>query len=198
MNIAVFGGAFNPIHTGHVMLAERVVQECKIDKVIFIPTYISPHKETTKSVSYIDRMNMCELATCDKSSFVVSDIESKIAGKSYSYITLQKLKETYSEDKLFLIVGADMYLSLMSWKKPETIFRLCDIITCPRDEGNYNSLLEYSYILKDKGCKTHILKEPIIKLSSTYIRENPVRAYDKGFINPKVFDYIKKHGLYNQ
>lgn len=196
MNIALFGGAFNPIHIAHTLLAKRAMNEFYIDKVIFMPTYISPHKNTTKSVSYQHRINMVHLATDDEENFIVSDYESKIEGNSYSYLTLEHLKKKYPNDKLFLIIGADMYVSLLQWKNPEIIFNLCDIITCPRDEENYNSLLEYSKILENNSCVSHIMKNPVMMLSSTLIRENPRLSYEKGFLNKKVFDYIIEHNLY--
>ena len=196
MNIALFGGAFNPIHIAHTLLAKRAMNEFSVDKVIFMPTYISPHKNTTKSVSYQHRMNMVRLATEDEDNFLVSDYESKIEGNSYSYLTLKHLKKDYPHDKLFLIVGADMYISLLKWKNPQIIFELCDIITCPRDEENYNSLLEYSKILENHSCVSHIMKKPVMMLSSTIIRENPRLSYEKGFLDKKVFDYIIRHNLY--
>lgn len=196
MNIAVLGGAFNPIHNAHTGLAEKVLQNFDIDKVIFIPTFISPHKDTTKSVSFEDRCNMCLLACEDNSDFVVSDIESKIEGASYTYKTLLKLKEIYPDDKFFLIVGADMYLYFLKWKCPEKLFELAEIITCPRDEDDYNSLLEYYELLKEYGCKTHFLKEPIMVLSSTMVRENPELSFKKGYLKNNVYKYIKQHKLY--
>jgi nicotinate-nucleotide adenylyltransferase len=196
MKIALFGGAFNPIHLAHIRLAEYAKAECSIDKVLFMPTYDSPHKSTTKAVPYKDRMEMCRLAVKDNDDFIVSDVESTIKGKSYSYVTLEKLKNIYPNDKLYLIIGADMYLSLLNWKNPERIFQLSDIITCPRDNGDYNSILEYSKHLKSFGCCSHILKEPIMDLSSTLIRNNLSKYYELGLVDKKVYDYAVKHNLY--
>ena len=196
MNIALYGGAFNPIHTAHILLAKEVVNTFDIQKVLFMPTFQSPHKDTTKSVSYEDRMNMCSLAVGNDSSFEVSDLESKIVGKSYSYITLNRLKEIYPKDNLYMIIGADMYLTLLEWKNPLEIFRLANIITSPRDDGDYKTLLDYSKELSSYGCKTLMLTSPIMELSSTMIRENPKKAYESGYINKAVYDYIKEHNLY--
>ncbi|MGN1132130.1 MAG: nicotinate (nicotinamide) nucleotide adenylyltransferase [Ruminococcus sp.] len=196
MNIALFGGAFNPIHKAHILLAERAMEEFDIDRTILMPTYISPHKNTTARVSYNHRMAMCRLASKDDSRFIVSDLESHIEGKSYSYKTLSILKEQYNDDNLFMIIGADMYMSLLSWKNPQQIFDLASIITCPRDNDDYNSLLEYSKVLKKEGCSSYILKEPIMQLSSTYIRENVSLASKQDFIDKSVYEYIEKNKLY--
>ncbi len=196
MKIAVFGGAFNPIHIAHINLVKEAVKNFHMDKVIFMPTFESPHKDTTKSVSFKDRLNMCRLATCNYDTFEVSDLESRIKGKSYSYITLGMLKEIYPDDTLYMIVGADMYLSIMRWKNPEEIFRLANIFTCPRDEGDYETLLKYSRTLSKYGCRTSMLTSPIMQLSSTMIRNNPERAFKKGWLNKNVYNYIKEHKLY--
>lgn len=196
MRLALFGGAFNPIHKAHTGLAKNIISKNIADKIIFMPTFISPHKETTKSVSYKDRMEMCSIAIKDNPDFVLSDLESKIQGNSYSYITLSMLKEIYPKDKLYLIVGADMYMSILSWKNPEKIFSIADIITCPRDGEDYNSLLEYSKKLEEYNCVTKILKEPIMELSSTSIRNNLEENYLKGYIDKNVYQYIKQHKLY--
>lgn len=196
MNIALFGGAFNPIHKAHILLAERAMDEFCIDKTILMPTFISPHKDTTSGVSYIHRLAMCNLATKGDNRFIVSDLESHIKGKSYSYKTLSILKEEYKEDKLFMIIGADMYMSLLKWKNPKEIFSLASIITCPRDNDDYNSLSEYSKVLKKEGCSSFILKEPIMQLSSTYIRENVSLANKQDYLDKSVYEYIAKNGLY--
>jgi nicotinate-nucleotide adenylyltransferase len=196
MKIALFGGAFNPIHLAHIRLAEYAQKEYSINKVMFMPTFESPHKSTTKSVDYKDRMAMCKLATMNNPDFIVSDIESKIKGKSYSYKTLEVLKSIYPKDKLYLIIGADMYLSLLNWKNPHKIFQLADIITCPRDNEDYNSLCEYSRVLESNGCCSHILRQPIMELSSTLVRNDLSKFYELGLVNKKVYDYAKKHNLY--
>ena len=196
MNIALFGGAFNPIHKAHILLAQKAMNEFDIDKTILMPTFISPHKDTTSTVSYYHRMSMCSLATRGDSRFVVSDLESHIEGKSYSYKTLSILKEQYKEDNLFMIIGADMYMSLLKWKNPQDIFSLTSIITCPRDNDDYNSLIEYSKVLKKEGCSSFILKEPIMQLSSTYIRENVALASIQDYLDKEVYEYIVKNKLY--
>lgn len=196
MNIALFGGAFNPIHKAHILLAQKAMDEFYIDKTILMPTFISPHKDTTSKVSYSHRMAMCSLASKSDQRFIVSDLESHIEGKSYSYKTLSILKEEYKEDNLFMIIGADMYMSLLSWKNPKEIFHLASIITCPRDNDDYNSLLEYSMVLQKEGCTSYILQEPIMQLSSTYIRENISQANKREFIDKSVYEYIEKNKLY--
>ncbi|MFQ9784942.1 MAG: nicotinate-nicotinamide nucleotide adenylyltransferase [Ruminococcus sp.] len=87
MNIAIFGGAFNPIHKAHTTLAENVLKECNVEKVIFRPTFISPHKSMQYAVPFEHRVNMCKIATKDNDNFIVSTLEENFKGKSYTYRT---------------------------------------------------------------------------------------------------------------
>ena len=102
MNIAIFGGAFNPIHKAHTTLAENVLKECNVEKVIFIPTFISPHKSMQYAVPFEHRVNMCKIATKDNDNFIVSTLEENFKGKGYTYRTLEELKKLYPNDNLFL------------------------------------------------------------------------------------------------
>ena len=196
MNIAIFGGAFNPIHKAHTTLAENVLKECNVEKVIFIPTFISPHKSMQYAVPFEHRVNMCKIATKDNDNFIVSTLEENFIGKSYTYRTLEELKKLYPNDNLFLVTGADMYLTFLQWKNPDEIFSLATLITCPRDDGDYNSLVEYSKVLEQHKGKSIILKEPIMELSSTMVRDDVNEAFKRDLIDKNVFEYIRNNQLY--
>lgn len=196
MNIALFGGAFNPIHKAHTTLAENVLSECDIDQVIFMPTFISPHKSMEFAVPFQHRVNMCKIATKDNDKFFVSTLEENFNGKSYTFQTLKELKKIYPNDNLFLVTGADMYLTFLQWKNPDEIFRLATLITCPRDDGDFKSLIEYSKVIEKHNGKSIILKEPIMDLSSTLVREDVKDAYMNNLIDQEVYEYIKDNNLY--
>ena len=122
--IGILGGTFNPIHNGHIQMAKYSHDAAKLDKVILMPTFVPPHKESANLVSCEHRFNMCRLASAELPYAEVSDFEIKLEGKSYTYRTLQLLKSQNENDDFYFIVGADMFLSMQNWKNPEIIFRL--------------------------------------------------------------------------
>lgn len=200
MKTGVFGGTFNPVHKGHIMLAEYCMESVGLDRIIMIPTAVPPHKISNNLASENDRLNMCKLACRGKENFFVSDIEIKRQGKSYTYETLTQLKEIYPDDHLYTIMGADMFLTLNRWKNPEIIFEKSSIITIPRDEENKLELENfYNKVLKAMGASSVILPNPVMSVSSTFIRENLDNfnlisdMLDKG-----VYDYIIKNNLYRK
>ncbi|WP_418546196.1 nicotinate-nucleotide adenylyltransferase [Ruminococcus bromii] len=200
MKTGVFGGTFNPVHKGHIMLAEYCMDSVGLDRIIMIPTAVPPHKISNNLASENDRLNMCKLACRGKENFFVSDIEIKRQGKSYTYETLTQLKEIYPDDHLYTIMGADMFLTLNRWKNPEIIFEKSSIITIPRDEENKLELENfYNKVLKAMGASSVILPNPVMSVSSTFIRENLdnfnliSNMLDKG-----VYDYIIKNNLYRK
>nr|WP_302119947.1 nicotinate-nucleotide adenylyltransferase [uncultured Ruminococcus sp.] len=200
MKTGVFGGTFNPVHKGHIMLAEYCMDSVGLDRIIMIPTAVPPHKISNNLASENDRLNMCKLACRGKENFFVSDIEIKRQGKSYTYETITQLKEIYPDDHLYTIMGADMFLTLDRWKNPEIIFEKSSIITIPRDEENKHELENfYNKVLKAMGASSVILPNPVMSVSSTFIRENLDNfnlisdMLDKG-----VYDYIIKNNLYRK
>ena len=200
MKTGVFGGTFNPVHKGHIMLAEYCMDSVGLDRIIMIPTAVPPDKISDNLASENDRLNMCKLACRGKENFFVSDIEIKRQGKSYTYETLTQLKEIYPDDHLYTIMGADMFLTLNRWKNPEIIFEKSSIITIPRDEENKHELENfYNKVLKAMGASSVILPNPVMSVSSTFIRENLDNfnlisdMLDKG-----VYDYIIKNNLYRK
>lgn len=200
MKTGIFGGTFNPVHKGHIMLAEYCMESVGLDRIIMIPTAVPPHKISNDLASEDDRLNMCKLACRGKENFFVSDIEIKRQGKSYTYETLTQLKEIYPDDHLYTIMGADMFLTLDRWKNPKIIFEKSSIITIPRDEENKHELENfYNKVLKAMGASSVILPNPVMSVSSTFIRENLDNfnlisdMLDKG-----VYDYIIKNNLYRK
>ena len=116
MKIGMFGGSFNPIHNGHIELAKAMYKELKLDKLLIMPSYIPPHKFVDSAAFPDQRFEMCCLAAKDIDGFEVSNIEIKRQGASYTYLTLKELKAIYPEDELYLLMGADMFMTLQDWK----------------------------------------------------------------------------------
>lgn len=200
MKIGIFGGTFNPIHKGHILLAEYCRKSAKLDKIILIPTYTPPHKAGSNLADAGHRLNMCRIACRDYRYCEVSDIEIERRGKSYTCDTLTSLKELYPTDELFLIVGADMFLTLDKWKNPEIIFDKAKIITIPRDNSDYNVLCGYyDKVLKPLFCNALILPKSVMNVSSTFIRENIDNTDLIGsLVDRNVYDYIVKNNLYRK
>lgn len=198
--IGIFGGTFNPIHNGHILLAKYCKSELGLDRVLLIPTYSPPHKANDDLENEIDRLNMCRIV-CDKlEGFEVSDIEIKRKGKSYSYQTLTSLKEKYPDDELFFIMGADMFLSLDKWKNPDIIFKKASMIVVPRDTLDVGELENYyKNVIAPMGAKAYILSNSVLQVSSTYIREN-IENYNiiKDLIDSRVYHYIISNKLYRK
>lgn len=197
MNIAMFGGSFNPIHLGHTKLIKAIVKECDIQKLILVPTGITPHKSNKEMVSDFHRFNMCKLATDDFDFVEVSDIEIKREGKSFTYITINSLKELYPKDNLHLIVGADMFMTLQDWKNPDVIFKNAKIIAIPRDDVDYNKLLVQSEFLNKLGAECYVLKDSVMDVSSSEIRNKIGESIDvSDLLSPEVLKYINDNDLY--
>lgn len=196
--IGILGGTFNPIHNGHIQMAKYSHDAAKLDKVILMPTFVPPHKESANLVSCEHRFNMCRLASAELPYAEVSDFEIKLEGKSYTYRTLELLKLQNKNDEFFFIVGADMFLSMQNWKNPEIIFELATVIAIPRDKDSVSQLSNhYENVLKKMGAKAIVLKDSVLTVSSTYIRDNiDNQSALQSLIDSRVYNYIKENNLY--
>ena len=196
MKIGLFGGSFNPIHDGHIHLAKSINDEVRLDKIIFIPSKISPHKSNKEYVSNEHRFNMCKLAIQDIPNFEVSDFELSREGISYSIYTVRYFKEKYPTDELYLLIGSDMLLTFNEWKEYQEIMSKVTLAVISRENGDYDTLLKKSKELSKYG-KIIIPKVSPIEVSSTGIRKN-IR-FNKDYscnLNEKVVQYIKSNNLY--
>ena len=146
MKTGILGGTFDPIHTGHLNIAKKIIADLSLDRIIFIPNGNPPHKERIMA-SQNERQNMVKYAVsgCDK--FEVDSMEMFKIGNLYTYKTLEQLKEKYPQDKLYFICGADNITEISRWKNPQRIFELSALIFINRpgykiDENALNSLKE--------------------------------------------------------
>lgn len=197
MNIAIFGGSFNPIHLGHIKLIEAIKNEFHIDKVLIIPTGITPHKSNREMVSEVHRYNMCKIATAHLDYVEVSDLEINRNGKSYTYLTLNSLKEKYTTDNLYLVVGGDMFLTLQDWKNPLEIFKTAEILAVPRNDMDFSVLKEHSLTLSKLGAKSLILKNTVMTVSSSEVRLKLKDKLDVSeLLSKEVLTYIIDNNLY--
>lgn len=196
--IAMFGGSFNPPHLGHFELAETVIDRLNLDLLLLVPVFIPPHKTGEYMAAPEHRLNMCRIFERYNPKIKTSDIEISRGGSSYTVDTLQRLKALYPDTKLYLIVGADMYMTLQSWKNPEEICSLAAICTVSRNGDDVEMLKNHSRFLKRFNCESVIISDRVMSVSSTQVR-NGVKSGNQAdsLVLPEVWDYIRNHGLYN-
>ncbi len=132
MRIGLFGGSFNPVHIGHLRAAEEIRGLCSLEKVIFIPTHIAPHKPVRTLASPQHRLTMLELAIQDNRHFLVSDAELKRPGRSYSVETLRYFRAAFPEADPFFIMGMDAFAEIDTWKNYRDLFPLCNFVVMTR------------------------------------------------------------------
>ena len=189
--IGIMGGTFDPIHNGHLIAAEEVLQALDLDEVIFMPAGASPLKNAAKTASARHRHIMCVLATYDNPKFSVSTLEIDRAGITYTVDTLAELKDQRPHDALFFIVGADVIKTFSKWKNFDEILRMCKIVAVTRggvEESNFANNY-YDNII--------YLKIPDVDISSSNIRTRLAQGKSPRYLLPQsVLDYICKEGLY--
>jgi len=203
-NIGIFGGSFNPPHVGHLILAERCRELLKLDKIIFIPAYISPHKTGMKLIDPNHRLKMLKIAIKGNPHFDCSNIEIKRKGKSFTYDTLLSLQSKYKKSKLYLIIGKDNYNDFSAWKNYKEILKLCSIVVINRHvmknkrekSDNKNVATSNCVQLVNHGNFIFI-NTPLIDISSTEIR-NRIKSdlSIKHYTTENVEKFIVKNKFY--
>jgi len=187
MRIGVLGGTFDPVHNGHVYLAKKICQKLALDKVIFIPTYLPPHKKGVKVTPAKHRYNMLKLAISENKKFKISDMEIKRKGRSYSVETLRRLRKKYGKKaELFFITGSDSLKELDKWKNLSEILRLCKFVIVERPGFKVNRKPDGLILL-------HINAKDV---SSSNIRSQIESKSVKSLIPTKVKAYISRYKLY--
>ena len=168
MRLGIFGGAFDPVHNGHLLLAEQCREQCQLDEVWFVPTNIPPHKAAGSLSPDADRVEMLKLATAGRPEFVVSEIELKREEVSWTVDTLRLLHDERPDDELFFLIGADSLRDFPTWKEPKAIAHLASDVAVNRGE---TSLDELTVGLKPEltAIVRHVTM-PGISISSTDLR----------------------------
>lgn len=187
MKIGILGGTFNPIHIGHLILAEEVRQAIGLSKVIFIPTNLPPHKDNGEVITASHRLSMLRLAIRGNRFFAVSDIEIKRDGRSYTIDTLKELKKIYSSDELYFIIGSDLFNYLDEWKDLKEIIAMVQFIVATRPGYSLDNLP--AYMRKINICAVDISAYKIRQC----IKSNRSFRY---LVPEVVWHYIIKKGLY--
>lgn len=192
--IGLFGGAFNPPHKEHIAVFDCAVKELHLDECVVFPSYLPPHKNTTESVSFSDRMNMCKMAF---KGATLSDIELVSEEKNYALNTVRKFKKQYKDCKLIYIMGGDSMADFFKWYKPEELLREVGIAVYPR-EGREEEMLTSFNKAKEMGGDLTLLSYVGENISSREIRCLSAVGSDLSeFLTKEVAEYVKSHELYN-
>jgi nicotinate-nucleotide adenylyltransferase len=193
--IGILGGTFNPVHNEHIMLAKSAVNELGLDKLIVMPTFISPHKGEV-ALSPEHRLNMLRLAFGDFEKIEVSDYEIERQGKSYTYLTVEHFKNAFECD-LYFIVGGDMLVNFKTWRYPERILSACNLAVFGREEFFADFDKEREYFIKTFGKDFYKLNYFGKNASSTKIRVYSAFSLPLDGLVPKaVEEYICQNNLY--
>lgn len=200
--IGIMGGSFNPIHMGHLMLAECAREELQLAEIWFVPTGVSYMKEsvmTDENPTAEDRLEMTRLATCGNPYFRCLDIEVKREGNTYTCETIKELNNLYPENEFYFIFGADCLYGIEHWKEPEQIFASCDIVAAVRADFSEEQIQDKLQKLRDKyNARIHFLHFREIEISSTDIRERFRCGKSVRYMLPEsVTGYIEEKGFYS-
>ncbi len=190
-----FFGTFNPIHLGHIEIAKRVQTAGNFQKIIFVPSFMPPHK-TDGLISFKHRLKMAQIALGEEN---VSDIESKLKVPSYTFRTAQKLFDENNKQKINFIIGYDQFFKLESWKEPEILKEKINFIVIPRRFQNGQVMGEAAFdYFKNKGFDFKILKIDFLDISSSMIRNYIKNNKDiTGLTTYEVKEYIENNRLYH-
>ncbi|MCM1545939.1 MAG: nicotinate (nicotinamide) nucleotide adenylyltransferase [Clostridiales bacterium] len=196
MKIGILGGAFNPVHREHVNLARAAVRELELDKIIIMPTAVSPHKSGKLAADFWQRYEMCRLAFASVPQAEISNFELTRGGVSYTYLTCEHFAGLYKDAKRWFIIGADMLENFPQWKSPEKILEHFSLAACARE--NQSGFAE-SKARVESLFSTEVAAIPYVgeKVSSTEIRTLAALGEDfDRYVNAAVGQYIRDNALY--
>lgn len=211
--VLILGGTFDPIHTGHLIIVERVLEICHLDRCILIPSAIPPHKDRVYTGDS-DRLKMAEIATKNNARIEVSDVELRRDEPSYTLVTLKELHKERDYEGLYFLIGADNIIELKTWYNYEKLLELTEFVIVPRvgstEYFNYLKRAKDGELpgdrVEDEGMeyllnnleKVKLIDLPLIEISSTYIRRLIQKSKSIRYLVPDgVLEYIEENALYS-
>jgi nicotinate-nucleotide adenylyltransferase len=196
LRVGILGGAFNPPHLGHLVCAQEALVQLQLDKVLFVPVGVAPHRTLDDDPGPEVRLEMVELAIADDEHFTTSRIEMDREGPSYTADTLEQLREESPEDELFLILGGDQAAALASWHEPEKVLERATLAVFERLSWGRNAIvIKIGRLVGARDVR--YLDMPLIQVSSSAIRRRVREGVPIRYLVPdKVVDYIATNELY--
>lgn len=198
--VGLMGGTFDPIHIGHLMLAECAYDQFRLDRVLFLPSGNPPHKQERDGASDQDRLEMVRLAIADNPHFALDDEEMHREGYTYTKDTLRILNRLHPDTDFYFIIGADSLVSFDTWKDPEFIAQSCILVAAVRDQLDDATMQQKMEVLRQKfDADVRLLKTPDVEISSSFLRA--LRAQHRSiryYVPENVLEYIQLHGLYQE
>ncbi|MEX2188391.1 MAG: nicotinate-nucleotide adenylyltransferase [Pirellulales bacterium] len=202
MRLGIFGGTFDPVHYGHLLLAEWCREACALDEVWFIPAAIAPHKQHQSAATAADRIEMLRLASGGYPAMFVSPMEIERGGVSYTVDTLAEIRARRGDAELFLLMGSDSLADLIHWREPERICELSLPVVVHRGgtpEPDFGPLAAIVSPERIDAIRKHVVAMPQVELSSSEIRRRAAEGKSIRFQTPRAVEaYIESHGLYRQ
>ncbi len=200
MRLGVFGGTFDPVHYGHLLLAESCREQCRLDQVRFTPAAIPPHKQMRELTPAEMRIEMLELAVAGHVAFSVNRYETDRGGVNYTVDTLSHFRHEAPECELFFLLGADMLHDLPKWHQPTRICELATaIVVCRPGVGrpDFDCLRPIASPQQIQRISRHQVEMPEIGISSTEIRRRVAAGSSIRYQTPRAVEkYIETHSLY--
>lgn len=198
MRIGIFGGSFDPIHLGHLIIAEQCRVASDLDQIWFVPCASSPHKPNGSHATDRQRKEMIELAIAGHDGFRLSTVELDRGGVSFTVDTLKTFADSYPEDDLYFLMGDDSLESFSSWREPETICELASILIMNRPgAGEVDLSTIRTYFREDSVQEVQQVECPLIDIASTDIRRRSKEQVSFRFLVPRSVErYIQTHKIY--
>ena len=196
--IGLLGGTFNPIHLGHLLIAQDALEQLALDRVKFIPLATPPHKTVEAMAGERDRIRMINLAIRGNQRFEVDDLEIRRGGKSYSVDTLTELRRRHPQADLFFIIGADSLRELHLWRDAQRVVRLCTFVTVPRPGFESKPVVDRRLdAASRRRLRQHVLKGHACDIASRDIRARVANGRSIRYLVPDaVAEYIRRRRLY--
>ena len=202
MRIGIFGGSFDPIHQGHLILAEQCLEHASLDEVWFIPAALSPHKQDGAHANDRQRVEMIEFAIAGHSSFLLSKTELERGGVSYTVDTLTQINEEKPDDDLFLLIGGDSLAKFDTWRNPEKICRLATPLVVGRPGSppvDLSAFEPYADQQQMAEIERYAFDSRMIEISSTELRARSAAGRSLRYLLPRAVEkYIETKELYQQ
>lgn len=195
--VGIMGGTFDPIHLGHLVVANEVLNIYELDEIVFVPAGNPPHKTGTRASSW-DRYFMTNIATMSNNKFTVSDLEIKNDRKSYTLDTLKEFNRMYPSTEFYFITGTDAIMDLPNWHEPMELAKLCTFIAVSRPGiSKENAEIKINEIRESINASIEMLQVPMLQISSTDLRYRFKNKLSAKYLLPEpVEQYIVKNNLY--